>query len=61
MYILTIVFMATQISVVSIHHSKDACEDTAQRALNFSVGSQAVASARCELQAGPPSQRIPAR
>ncbi len=58
MYILTIVFVATQISVVSLHSSKDACEDAAQRALNFSVGSQAVASARCELQAASPSRQV---
>jgi hypothetical protein len=51
MYILTIVFVASQISVVSTHNSKDACEDAARRALTFSAGSQAVASARCEAQA----------
>ncbi len=59
MYILTIVFVASQISVVSIHSSKDACEDAAQRARNFSVGAQAITSARCEPQAASPSRQQP--
>lgn len=57
MYILTIVFVASQVSVVSIHASSDACEEAAQRARSFSVGTQAVASARCELQATPPARQ----
>ena len=53
MYVLTIVFLVSQVSVVSLHASKDACELSAARARAFNVGPQAVASARCEPQAPP--------
>lgn len=50
MFILTILFVS-QVSVASAYPSKDACEQAAQRALTFSIGPQAVVSARCELRA----------
>ena len=50
MYILTIVFLVSQVSIVSVHGSKEACDEAAERARLSSVGSQAVESARCELQ-----------
>lgn len=51
MYILTIVFVVSQVSVVSAFSSRDACEQAAQRALTFAAGPQAVSSARCEPEA----------
>ncbi len=53
MYVLTIVFLVSHVSIVSLHSSKDACEQAAQRALLTNVGSQAVESARCEPQVPP--------
>lgn len=47
MYILTIVFLVSQVSIVSQHATREACELAAARALSFDVGTQAVASARC--------------
>lgn len=49
-YVLTIVFLVSQVSVVSLHASRDACELAAERARLFNVGPQAVGSARCEPQ-----------
>jgi hypothetical protein len=60
MYILTIVFVASQVSVVSTHNSRDACEQAAQRALTFTVGPQAVATARCESQDAEGRKQVPA-
>ena len=50
MYVLTIVFLFSQVSIMSLHASKEACELAAERARLFKAGLQAVGSARCELQ-----------
>lgn len=52
-YVLTIVFLVSQVSIVSLHASRDACELAAERARLATVGPQAVGSARCELQPAP--------
>jgi hypothetical protein len=49
-YVLTIVFLVSQVSIVSLHATKDACELAAERARLFTVGPQAIQSARCEPQ-----------
>ena len=50
MYLLTIVFLVSHVTIVSLHASRDACELAAQRALLMSAGPQAVESARCAPQ-----------
>ncbi len=47
MYLLTIVFLASHISVTSPYTSREACEQAAERARSFTEGSQAVESASC--------------
>lgn len=54
MYLLTIVFLVSHVTIVSLHASRDACELAAQRALLMSAGPQAVESARCAPQGGRP-------
>ena len=49
-YVLTIVFLVSHVSITSMHASKDACEQAAERARLTNVGPQAVESARCEPQ-----------
>ena len=51
LYILTIVFLLSQVSITSLHATLDACELAAERARMAKFGPQAVGSARCELQA----------
>jgi len=51
LYVLTIVFLLSQVSITSLHASQDACELAAERARMAKFGPQAVGSARCELQA----------
>lgn len=50
MYVLTIVFLVSQVSISSLHASKDACEQAAERARLLNVGPQAVGTAKCEPQ-----------
>ncbi len=50
MYVLTIVFLVSQVSIVSLQASKETCELAADRARAFDVGLQAVACAHCEPQ-----------
>ena len=58
MYFLTIVFLVSQVSIVSPHATLEACEQAARRARAFDAGTQAVASARCAPAAMPtPPQR----
>lgn len=58
MYVLTIVFLVSQVNIVSLHASKEACEVAAERARLANSGPQAVGSARCEPQAaGVPAPR----
>ena len=49
-YVLTIVFLFSQVSINSVHASREACEQAAERARLANVGPQAVQSARCEAQ-----------
>ena len=51
MYVLTIVFLVSHVTPVSMHSSKDICELLAARARSYNVGSQSVESAKCELLA----------
>ncbi|MES3013409.1 MAG: hypothetical protein V4750_06730 [Pseudomonadota bacterium] len=53
MYVLTIVFLVTEVSIVSLHMSKEAGELAAERARLSTVGPHAVESARCALRAAP--------
>lgn len=57
MFVLTIVFMYSQVSLVSLHASQETCEVVARRALAFAQGAQAVASARCAPEPAPPGPR----
>jgi hypothetical protein len=50
MYVLTIVFLASHVSIVSPHATKEVCEQLAERARAMDTGTQAVESARCEWQ-----------
>jgi|GEM_PF-6953461 len=50
MYVLTIVFLISHVSITSLHATKGACEQAAERARLANVGPQAVESARCEPQ-----------
>lgn len=47
-YLLTIVFLVSHVSISSVHASKDACERAAEHARLATAGAQAVESARCE-------------
>jgi hypothetical protein len=47
-YVLTIVFLVSQVSITSLHATKDACEQAAEQARRAAAGAQAVGSARCE-------------
>jgi hypothetical protein len=48
MYVLTIVFLLSHVSITSVHATKDGCERAAEHARLATAGSQAVESARCE-------------
>ena len=54
-YVLIIVLLTSNVTLVSEHASADACESLALRAREMRSGMQAVASARCEAR-GPGRQ-----
>ena len=49
MYVLTIVFLVSQVTISANFASGDDCEVAARRARAFDVGQQAVASATCAV------------
>lgn len=57
MYVLTIVFLASHVTLVSMHSTKELCEQLAARALAFSAGSQRVESAKCDFSSAEPDPR----
>src|SRR3982074_2270143 len=52
MYVLTIVFLISHVSITSLYATLESCELAAASARLFSQGPQAVASARCEPAKG---------
>lgn len=57
-FVLIIVLLGSNVTLVSEHASADVCESLAQRAREMRSGMQAVASAHCEARGARPQARV---